>query len=69
MSVLCIKHQSSPQIKMFLPGKAMAKKIKAVDHIETSALTGDNLQVVFTTAVRAVLNPTEKKKNNKCILL
>ena len=45
------------------------KKIKAVDHIECSALTGTNLKTVFDRAIKAVLNPAPIKRAGKCSLL
>ena len=53
----------------YLTAAKVKKRIKAVDHIECSALTGTNLKTVFDRAIKAVLNPTTNKKEQKCALL
>lgn len=50
-------------------GAKVKKRIKAVDHIECSALTGENLKTVFDRAIKSVLNPTTEKTTQKCNLL
>ena len=50
----------------------MAKDIRAVKYLESSALTQEGLSTVFETAVEAVLNPSklkEPKKASCCALV
>jgi len=53
-------------------GCEMAKNLKAVKHLECSALTQEGLKKVFDEAIRAVLSPPVDKKSRKgfmCTLL
>ena len=51
-------------------GTRLAKQIGAVNYVECSAKTMENVNDVFDKAVRAVLNPPKKKKKKvNCIIL
>ena len=51
-------------------GMELAKRIKAINYIECSAKTGENLKSVFDEAVRSVLIPPKKsRKVGACSLL
>eukprot|EP01090_Pellita_catalonica_P019150 TRINITY_DN63_c0_g1_i1.p1 TRINITY_DN63_c0_g1~~TRINITY_DN63_c0_g1_i1.p1 ORF type:complete len:195 (+),score=40.21 TRINITY_DN63_c0_g1_i1:86-670(+) len=49
-------------------GLELVKKIKALQYIECSAFTGDNLKTVFDEAVKAVLLGPSKGKKSRCSL-
>jgi len=54
--VSCESHTTTKE------GEELAQLVKAVNYVECSALTRENIKDVFDGAVRAVL---EKKKNEK----
>jgi len=46
-------------------GQALAKEIRAEVYVECSARNMENVGEVFDKAIRTVVNPLKKKKNNK----
>ncbi|KAJ2612316.1 Ras- protein ced-10 [Coemansia sp. RSA 1365] len=50
-------------------GFQMAKDIGAVEYRECSALTQKGLKPIFDSAIRIVLNPPQKPKKSKCVVL
>jgi len=50
-------------------GVQMAKDVKAVKYLECSALTQKGLRAVFDEAVRTVLSPAQKSKDDGCVLM
>lgn len=52
-----------------LQGQELARQIRAIEYIECSALTGENLKEVFDAATRFILLGKEKKKKRRCIVM
>uniref|UniRef100_A0AC35GKR7 Uncharacterized protein n=1 Tax=Panagrolaimus sp. PS1159 TaxID=55785 RepID=A0AC35GKR7_9BILA len=50
-------------------GLQMARKIKAINYLECSALTQVGLKQVFDEAIRAVLYPPQVKTEKRCSIL
>jgi cell division control protein 42 len=50
-------------------GERMAKELGAVKYVECSALTQYKLKDVFDEAIVAALEPPQKPKKNKCVIL
>lgn len=50
-------------------GLEMSNKISATGYVECSAKTGENVDDVFTQAVRATAETDGKKKKEKCLVM
>ena len=49
-------------------GEQMAKKIRAISHLECSALTKRGVKEVFDQVIESVINPKLKSNGNKCVI-
>lgn len=49
-------------------GEHMKNKIKAITHLECSALTKRGVKEVFDQVIESVINPKLKSSGNKCVI-
>lgn len=49
-------------------GEHVAQKIKAISHLECSALTKRGVKEVFNQVIESVINPAKQKSGNKCLI-